>query len=185
MAVSAKELPSLEYLNDCFEYVSETGVLVWKVRPLKHFRCGQGCKMFNTAYSGKEAGTLEDRKDRNTSRRTVRLFNKHFMVHRIIWKLVTGKDVTRHIDHINGNGLDNRFENLREATNAENLWNVGASCKNKTGYKGVSRHRTRYQACIKVNGKNMYLGHFETPEEAHKAFRIAADKYHKDFANYG
>lgn len=87
------------------------------------------------------------------------------------------------VDHKNGDGLDNRKQNLRCATNAQNLCNRGKNSNNTTGYKGVSYYRRtgRYAANIGA-GHKRFLGYFDTAEEAHKAYSEAAYKLHGDFA---
>src|SRR5687767_7981216 len=69
------------------------------------------------------------------------------------------------VDHINGDGLDNRKKNLRLATNAQNAWNRGKTRNNTTGYKGVHRQsgRRKVRARITVNGKPIHLGWFADP----------------------
>lgn len=85
-----------------------------------------------------------------------------------------------HVDHINGDGLDNRRANLRLATCAENTRNRRLPRNNSSGFKGVTASRTggRWVAQIGVNGRQTYLGSFETPEAAHAAYcEAAASKY--------
>ena len=85
-----------------------------------------------------------------------------------------------HVDHINGNGLDNRRSNLRLATTAQNNQNRDKYKNNTTGYKGVSqqRGRRRFRAQIYVNGRAIYLGWYETAIEAALAYDRAVWKYH-------
>lgn len=88
------------------------------------------------------------------------------------------------VDHINGNGLDNRRKNIRLCTREQNNRNVGKRKDNKSGFKGVrfSTQRQKWHAQISFNGKNKYLGTFTTPELAYKAYCEACMKYHGDFA---
>jgi hypothetical protein len=88
------------------------------------------------------------------------------------------------LDHINGDKLDNRIANLRLSTNAENSRNRPATRRNSTGYKGVylDSYTGRWKAQINVDGKNRNLGRFDTPEEAHAAYREAAEQWHGAFA---
>lgn len=85
------------------------------------------------------------------------------------------------VDHINGDKLDNRRDNLRVVTNAENLWNVcGPGKRNSSGYLGVAYWRRQdgsgaWVATIQSNGRRRFLGRFQTPEAAHEA-RLAAER---------
>jgi len=88
------------------------------------------------------------------------------------------------VDHINGNGLDNRKQNLRICSQAENLCNSKVRRDNTSGYKGVSWHRNRrkWQAHIGVDGKLVYLGIFPDSRQAAAAYNRAALAYHGQFA---
>jgi hypothetical protein len=111
------------------------------------------------------------------------LFKKKIvLMHRII----TNAPVGMVVDHINGDGLDNRKSNLRVCTVSQNLRNRGATSRNKTGYKGVSIDADilskKYVAQIKVNNKGMYLGRFKTAEQAARAYDEAALQHFGEFA---
>jgi HNH endonuclease len=87
------------------------------------------------------------------------------------------------VDHIDGDGLNNRRENLRVATVSENRTNTGARINNTTGFKGVfPRNNGTFQASIRKNGTRYHLGVFNTALEAARAWNIAAKKYHGEFA---
>lgn len=91
-----------------------------------------------------------------------------------------------HVDHIDGNGLNNRRENLRECTRTQNLGNSKRAVNNRTGFKGVMHHERhgRYYARICVNGKQTYLGNFGTADEAHEAYCMAATVHFGAFARF-
>lgn len=84
------------------------------------------------------------------------------------------------VDHRDGNTLDNRRLNLREATSAQNKYNRLQF--NSTGFKGVHPHKNRFRAVIQTDGTTLRLGSFDTPGEAHEAYKLAALCLHGDFA---
>lgn len=91
------------------------------------------------------------------------------------------------VDHIDGNGLNNRRSNLRICSNSENARNRRKRIDNTSGYKGVSFDARSYKwvAYINFDGKRMHIGYFNTREDAHAAYCKAATKLHGEFANYG
>jgi hypothetical protein len=88
------------------------------------------------------------------------------------------------VDHKNGNTLDNRRENLRLATHSQNGANRRVGRNNSSGYKGVSRDKRggRWQAGIKSQGKSRFLGYFNDPVDAAKAYDSAARELFGEFA---
>lgn len=91
--------------------------------------------------------------------------------HRLAWLYMTGEWPTASIDHKDGNRSNNRFSNLRDVSQELNLQNrQRAQADNKAGLLGVSMRRGRYRATLKVRGRSIYLGDYETPEEAHAAY---------------
>jgi len=87
-------------------------------------------------------------------------------------------------DHIDGNTLDNRETNLRLATHAQNAHNTKLRKDNTSGYKGVGKHHgtSKWKARIMVDKKPVFLGLYDTPEQAYAAYCEAARKYHGEFA---
>jgi hypothetical protein len=103
------------------------------------------------------------------------------LLHRYIMNAQKGVQ----IDHINGNKLDNRRENLRVANASLNKANCGLRSNNKSGYKGVQYRKDRNKcwfASIKVNYKLISLGYYYTPEEAARAYNEGAIKYFGEFS---
>lgn len=88
------------------------------------------------------------------------------------------------VDHINGNGLDNRRENLRLATRTQNNRNNRGHVAATSRFKGVSWsvERQKWFACIGVDGKTIPLGRYADEKEAAQAYNVAAKKLWGDFA---
>jgi AP2 domain len=108
---------------------------------------------------------------------------KILLMHREILGLGFGD--RRKADHIKvGDTLNNQDDNLRIATNAQNMWNSGKRKNNKSGFKGVwwSKVSSKWTAQIRVGEKKIHLGLFDTAESAHAAYCDAALKYHGEFA---
>lgn len=105
---------------------------------------------------------------------------------RTMHRLIIGDPKGLLVDHINGNGLDNRKENLRTATKSQNMHNATIRKDNKTGYKGVSWDKAakKYRAEIRIFRKGIFLGLFECPKEASLAYIEACKRYHKEYAKW-
>jgi hypothetical protein len=84
------------------------------------------------------------------------------------------------IDHIDRNPSNNKFNNLRAVTRSQNQHNRIKQRNNTSGYKGVVffKRAKRWRAAIFVNSKPIYLGYYDTPEQASAAYQEAASKYH-------
>ena len=102
-------------------------------------------------------------------------------------RMIMNQDKNKQIDHINGNGLDNRKCNLRICTQSQNLHNARISKRNTSGYKGISWYKKskKWLVRISVNGKNKHIGYFIDINEAKNSYIKAAKKYHKEFASDG
>lgn len=114
----------------------------------------------------------------------------YFWIHRVIAErlfgglFIHGMD----IDHIDNNPLNNRRENLRITTQGQNLQNSGTQKRQiqKGILKGARFHKRdhKWSSSIKIDGKLIHLGTFDTMEEAHDAYCEAARKYHGEFARF-
>jgi HNH endonuclease/AP2 domain len=157
-----------ERLREVIEYNPETGEFRWKKT------------LGSRAQSGKIAGSLD-----HQGYRIIRVNGTTYQAHRLVFLWMTGCWPAADIDHIDGNKANNRWENLREATPSQNVANSRRNRKNKSGFKGVHAQHGKWVASITVNGRCIYLGYFDTPEEAHAAYCKAALKHHAEFANDG
>jgi hypothetical protein len=174
-----KPLPELKYLQECFDYNRETGELFWKVRPMHHFVDLGTYKSWNSRFSGKRISYIS-----SVGYYAVRINESRYQVHRIIWKLEHSEDPSELIDHKDGNKLNNRITNLREATHQENNRNVNA--RNIIGVKGVTFRKNKgdYQVNITLDRKTYHLGLFETIEEASLAYQKASLEHYGEFGKF-
>ena len=104
-------------------------------------------------------------------------------VHHAIFLLHHGY-LPKCIDHIDGNSLNNRIENLRAATQSQNMGNSRMKSSNTSGYKGVTFRKDtgKWQSAVMVNGKHISLGSYATKEQAHQAYVLGSKKHFGEFA---
>jgi hypothetical protein len=105
---------------------------------------------------------------------------KHLLAHRLAFLFQTGVLPEHQLDHINGDRADNRWSNLRPATNAENSQNRKKTTQATSQYIGVSWHKRmkKWQSEIRVNGKQIYLGSFSNEHDAALAYNTAKQNLH-------
>jgi hypothetical protein len=162
--------PSQEQLHEIFEYCIDniSQPLLWKIKPNR----------FGRVNIGDVAGGL--RKSDGYCR--VKTGGQHYQFHRIVWIYHNGDILDgMQIDHIDGNPLNNLIENLRLATPSQNMHNRKKQSNNKSGIVGVRERDGKAVAEIKINGKQIWLGTFDTIEEAAASRKAAKEKYHGEF----
>lgn len=115
--------------------------------------------------------------------RMIRVDGRSYYAHRLAWLYEYGDWPACEIDHVNGNGLDNRICNLRLADRFGNTRNTKFR-SNSTGFPGVSKRHSKWRSHIKINGKTKFLGAFATPEEAHAAYAAAVAFEHGEFSRF-
>lgn len=160
----ARRVPSYERVRELFDY-RDDGELIR--RTTVRF----------IARRGTVAGTLS-----SGGYKRVCVDGLAYGVHQVIWLWHHGVWPADEIDHVNCLRADNRIGNLREATKSQNARNTRRPCTATGPYKGVTFAHGRWQAQIGCDGKNLYLGLFDTAEEAHEAYRVAAVHHFGDFA---
>ena len=183
---------SMEDLQELLDYDPMTGIFTWKRRGIKWFATESRCKSWNSQYSEERAGSVFDAKGGNRIipkyYRRISLLKKNHTEHRLAFvymgqgNLLDGLQV----DHINHDGTDNRFANLRAVTSAVNQMNRSIASNNTSGQHGVSWHirKKKWIAQIQVNKEMKFLGYFSKFEDAVEV-RVAAEKEYGFHANHG
>lgn len=152
-----------EELKNLLHYNPDTGVFTWL--PSK----GKGSGMRKGV-----AGTVNFK-----GYRYIKVAGKSRFAHRLAWFYMTGRWPEDQLDHINGERDDNRWLNLREASNGQNMENIaGPHGKTITGVLGVTFRRSRYEARIQQGNRRFHVGTFKTKEAADAAYREAKRVLH-------
>ena len=172
--MKSAQLPTQEYLNECFRYDQKTGYLFWKFRPRSHFNTLHTMNAVNGRFANAISGSPD-----TCGYIMVTVNGKKRLAHRLIWCLITGAYPPNQIDHINHNPADNRIINLRLATGEENQRNQSLNCKNTSGFTGVTWNKAgqKWKAQFRINGECIFLGYFTDKSEAIKSREKANIKY--------
>jgi len=169
---------------ELFEYNPETGVFVYRERGRHWFRSEQRRKSWNTMFAGKRAGTVQS-KGNGYTRIKIGICGKQYLAHRIAWIYMTGEQPPAEIDHVDRDGTNNSWNNLRDGTGS-NQRNKSMQRNNRTGATGVSWSRVckKWAARIWVveDGKRIYksLGVYAEKEDAISAITIARSEHGYD-----
>lgn len=166
-----------DFAREALHYDPVTGLLRWRFRPRHHFARGKDQLIWNVRFAGKEAFSGTNR----YGYRVGGLNGKARAAHRVIWLIVHGIWPAAQVDHKNGVRNDNRIDNLRICTNQQNSYNRRPD-NGAVGLKGVTEKSGRYRARIHNHGRDLHLGDFDTPEEAHAAYCAAAADLFGEFA---
>ena len=156
------ELITQEYLMGVAEYDPMTGIFTTRVNR-------------KNEVIGEVIGHV-------TTNGYMRIFidGRYYRAHRLAWLYMHGKFPDDQLDHINRIKSDNRIANLREATQCLNEQNKSAQANKESIFKGVTKNKNKWCARIRIEkGKRLYLGSFETEEDAYNAYYRAAKLHHK------
>ena len=152
-----------QYIKSLFHYDEQTGIFTRLVkRGAAHVGDIAGSKTWNGYV-------------------TIYIDGKNYRAHQLAWLYIHGVIPDTDIDHINQDKADNRISNLRLATRSQNNINSGIHAHNTTGFRGVYASHEKFAAQIKRNGKPLYLGRFDTTEEAHQCYLAAARELYGEF----
>lgn len=164
-----KPIPPQDVLKECLYYTPETGELLWqlpdpqsRVRPGTRFGTKSSLRSTNSTkhyYMGSFHGT-------------------QYYAHRLIWTYMTGEDPGNLVvDHVNGNGLDNRWTNLRLATRSTNTANQKGHKRRRSPYKHVYRRRLKWIGQVRRNKKLYSTVAFDTAEQARDVVQALISKF--------
>jgi len=192
--MAKREIPTPDELRQLLRYEPETGKLFWRYcsvylfEPSKFHSAKRVCQMWNAKYAGKQAITASDRRYLIGKVR-----GRMLKAHRIAWAIFYGNWPEGQIDHINGNTVDNRIQNLRDVSSCENSRNRSRKTLSRYSARrrkqdaecfGVSwdDRKSRWSARIGHANGEIYLGMYRTKFEAIAA-RKAAERvlgYHRN-----
>lgn len=155
---------TLARLLEVLEYFPATGVFVWRVTTAKRIKVGD-------VAGGVSQGYI-----------IIRIDGRLYRAHRLAWLCMTGAWPTNGLDHRDGNRANNRWDNLREATQVQNMQNLRKAHGDNlsSGLLGASwdKQNKKWRAQIKIDGKIRHIGYFPTAELAHTAYLEAKRKLH-------
>lgn len=182
--MTARPLPPIEFLRECFSYDPDTGAFVWKLRPEHHFERESIARVWNLRFAGSPAFISVERNGGYLKAEVVYKGSRYRLrASRVAYKFVTGEEHPL-IDHENRVVTDNRFKNLRPATNTLNMANT-IGRPDKVLPKGVFSEKGKFVASMSVGNRKQRLGRFASPAEAHAAYCAAARAQHGEFFNPG
>ena len=169
------EFGATKYQADNWKHVPEAKTRYYDAMQ-RHI---EAWKAFNTKHAGKRVGRSVN------GYLYVPIKRRHYSIHRIIFFMFHGYEPYI-VDHIDGNPLNNKIENLRAATNSQNQANTRLSKANTSGYKGVYFHKSTglWQASVRKDKKLIHLGLFQNIEDAVKARRTHFEELHGEFTRH-
>jgi hypothetical protein len=167
--MSERECITMDRLKEYLEYDPVTGIFIWLKTTGKR-----------THLIGKQAGSIRP-KGHGKNYWGIRIDTVMYSAARLAWFYMTGVWPIDCIDHINGDSLDNRFSNIREATHTENQRNITVRSKKSELPMGVSHWRKRYEARIWIDKNRVKLGIYDTFKEASERYIQARREYFGEY----
>lgn len=155
-----------ERLRQVLHYDPETGLFTWRE------------KIARKVVVGRRAGHINA-----AGYRLIGIFGQLYYAHRLAFLYMTGEWPSADVDHRFGAKDDNRWSELRPATEQQNAFNMRRPAHNSSGFKGVSWHKGagKWSAYVIADGRKRHLGLHETPEAAHAAYVRAVAQIQPEF----
>jgi hypothetical protein len=160
-----------------FAYDPATGDFILKPRPKSWFSADHIWKTWNTKNAGKRPSSTATSGSRYITYQTVSLFGRNYRLHRLIFLYMTGRWPSTEIDHLDGNGLNNRWANLAEVSRRGNAQNLPLFRNNTSGRMGVYRTRRKWHARVTFHQRIIRLGTYPTFAAACAARAVAERKF--------
>lgn len=157
----------VDYIKELLSYDPDTGLFTWK-------KSRRGVKKGTIAGNKNDRGYIQ-----------IKVNYKFYKAHRLAF-LFMNQELPNMVDHIDGVKDNNKWDNLRPCNKSENGGNSKIRSDNTSGYKGVSFNKKskKWVSYLYINGRQVFLGRFDCPIEAHKEYCKAAKKYRGDFARF-
>lgn len=178
-----KPLPPVSYLREVVTYdETSPSCLRWLDRPRHHFNTNRGFLISKTVYTGQPAGKGGGVPNRHM---IIKINQERFVVSRVVYAIIHGIDPgALEIDHIDGNTLNNRVDNLRLATRQENARNKAKPANNTSGRIGVTwcDRTSKWMAQICHNQVNLFLGRYDNKKDAIAAREKAEIEHHREYS---
>jgi hypothetical protein len=167
--------PTTEQLNKLLDYNHENGIFTWKKRE----GSGRSVNVFNALYAGKLAGNIHRTVKSKTAYIAIKINGKTYKAHRLAY-VAMGINLPKEVDHIDHDGTNNAWSNLRSSDSFDNSKNLPMQKSNKSGAVGVNWHKSakKWQArAVNGEGVRVDLGRFDKIEDAIKARNDAEKEF--------
>lgn len=161
--------PTADQVRELLHYDPQSGKFTWRLAPSNNIR------------SGSMAGTPD-----NQGYIMIRVMGGRYKAHRLAWLYMSGEWPVTDVDHRDGDRGNNRWLNLRQATESQNMANSKIKKNNTSGYKGVffDRRKGSWCARITVQRRKIYIGSYKSAAEAGAAYLTTAERIFGEFARF-
>lgn len=163
-----KEGPNPATMRRLLSYSPASGVFVWVENP-----------PVGPRVKGRIAGNRDTK-----GYVAMRVDGRTYKAHRLAWLYMTGEWPAKMLDHKDGDPSNNRWGNLRLASDAQNAANRKRKVDNKSGLKGVywNKEQRKWASSASANGRRRFLGYFDCPAAAYFAYCVEANRCQGEFA---